>query len=204
MVSKIVRYDTAPIAESLLLVADRNDGFNFESAADQLRALVPVNLRVNEIRRGQTDDVTAKNRIIEMINEGQKIVNYTGHGSVEIWRGNLLTSADVAELTNAEQPTMFVTMTCLNAYFHDLGTNSLAEALMKAGNGGAVAVWASSSLTEPGEQSRMNQELYRLLFGSEGQAITIGEAVARAKAITGNRDIRRSWIFFGDPTTKFK
>jgi hypothetical protein len=204
MVRKIISYDSAAALESLLLVADRNDVFNFEAADNQLRALVPATLRVNEIRRGQTDDVTAKNLLIEKINEGQKIVNYTGHGSVEIWRGNLLTSADAAGLINSEQLTLFVTMTCLNAYFHDLGTNSLAEALMKAENGGAVAVWASSSLTEPAEQSQMNQELYRLLLGAGGQTITIGEAAARAKAAVTNRDIRRSWILFGDPATRLK
>ncbi|HEX8183841.1 MAG TPA: C25 family cysteine peptidase, partial [Blastocatellia bacterium] len=66
-------------------------------------------------------------------------------------------------------------------------------------------VWASSSLTEPEEQARMNQELYRLLLGNGGgQPLTIGEAAAKAKAVISNRDIRRSWIFFGDPSTKLK
>ncbi|HEX8184095.1 MAG TPA: C25 family cysteine peptidase, partial [Blastocatellia bacterium] len=111
MVTKIIGYDTAPKSESLLLVADRNDTFNFEAADDELRSLIPKNVKVNEIRRGRTDDMTAKNLLIEMINQGQKIVNYTGHGSVEIWRGNLLTSADAAQLTNTEQLTLFVTMT---------------------------------------------------------------------------------------------
>jgi hypothetical protein len=203
MVRKIISYDAAPVSESLLLVADRNDLFDFESADNQLRALIPGNLRVEEIRRASTDDVTAKNLLIEKINEGQKIVNYSGHGSVEIWRGSLLTSADAAQLTNSDRLSLFVTMTCLNAYFHDVGTNSLAEALMKAENGGAVAVWASSSLTEPAGQSLMNQQLYRLLFGG-GQAMTIGEATAKAKAAVGNRDIRRSWVLFGDPAARLK
>jgi hypothetical protein len=203
MVRKIIGYEAGPILESLLLVADRNDLFDFEAADNQLRALVPGNLRVEEIRRAATDDVTAKNLLIAKINEGQKIVNYSGHGSVEIWRGSLLTSADAAQLTNTDRLSLFVTMTCLNAYFHDVATNSLAEALMKAENGGAVAVWASSSLTEPAGQAVMNQQLYRLLLGG-GQAVTIGEAAAKAKSAVGSRDIRRSWILFGDPATRLK
>lgn len=204
MVRKIIGYEASPAPESLLLVADRNDGFDFEAADDQIRALLPANLRVEEIRRAETDDVTAKNLLIEKINEGQKIVNYAGHGSVEIWRGNLLTSADAAGLANSNQLSLFVMMTCLNAYFQDVATNSLAEALMKSENGGAVAVWASSSLTEPTAQSLMNQQLYRLLLGSGGRAMTIGEATAKAKTAVSDRDVRRSWILFGDPATRLK
>jgi hypothetical protein len=140
---------------------------------------------------------------IEKINEGQKIVNYIGHGSVEVWRGSALTPADAAELINSDRLSLFVTMTRLNAYFQDVGTNSLAEALMKAENGGAVAVWVSSGASEPDGQSLMSQQLYRLLFGG-GQAITIGEAAAKAKTAVGSRDIRRSWVLFGDPATRLE
>jgi hypothetical protein len=48
----------------------------------------------------------------------------------------------------------------------------------------------------------MNQELVRLLFN--GQGLTLGEAAAQAKAATTDQDVRRSWILFGDPTTRLK
>jgi len=44
--------------------------------------------------------------------------------------------------------------------------------------------------------------LVRLLFNGEG--LTIGEAVKRAKASITDPDIRRTWILFGDPATKLK
>jgi hypothetical protein len=93
-------------------------------------------------------------------------------------------------------------MTCLNGFFHDVYTESLAEALMKAGQGGAVAVWSSSGLTEPEGQAAMNKELMRLLFNGEG--LTIGEAAMRAKRVVSDPDVQRTWILFGDPTTKLK
>jgi hypothetical protein len=34
--------------------------------------------------------------------------------------------------------------------------------------------------------------------------LTLGEATARAKTATNDPDVRRTWIFFGDPTTKLK
>jgi hypothetical protein len=48
-------------------------------------------------------------------------------------------------------------MTCLNGLFHDVYTESLAEAMLKAQQGGAVAVWASSGLTGPEGQVVMNK-----------------------------------------------
>ena len=79
---------------------------------------------------------------------------------------------------------------------------SLAEALIKTQDGGAVAVWTSSGLTDPDAQLQMNKGLVRLLFNGEG--LTLGEATAGAKAATIDQDVRRSWILFGDPTTRLK
>jgi hypothetical protein len=94
-------------------------------------------------------------------------------------------------------------MTCLNGFFHDAAaTESLAEALLKAPSGGAVAVWASSGLTTPDPQTAMNKALIGYLFN--GESLTIGEAIQRAKASTDDQDVRRTWVLFGDPTTRLK
>ena len=74
---------------------------------------------------------------------------------------------------------------------------------MKAERGGAVAAWASSGMRLPMEQSEINRELYRLLFG-QGEALRLGEAVMRAKAKAADRDIRRTWILLGDPAIRIK
>ena len=84
--------------------------------------------------------------------------------------------------------------------------DSLGEALMKA-DGGAVAVWASTGMTVPIDQSTMNEELYRLIFGSggiKGKTLTIGEAAERAKARITDSDIRRTWVLLGDPAMKLR
>jgi Peptidase family C25 len=96
---------------------------------------------------------------------------------------------------------LLVAMTCLNGYFQYPVLESLGEAMMKS-EGGAVAVWASSGLTNPDGQAVTNQELIRRLFNGTG--LTIGEATIRAKAAVGDSDVRRTWILFGDPMTKLK
>jgi len=34
--------------------------------------------------------------------------------------------------------------------------------------------------------------------------LTLGEAVRRAKAAVSDQDVRRTWILFGDPTTRLR
>ncbi|HKG20705.1 MAG TPA: C25 family cysteine peptidase, partial [Blastocatellia bacterium] len=126
-----------------------------------------------------------------------------GHGNIDAWRGNLLNSEIAAILENRDRPTLFVMMSCLNGYMHDPAVDSLAESLMKAQGGGAVAVWASAGISTPDEQALMNLKLFQALFsGPVGR--TLGEAARNAKAAVTNPDVRRTWIFLGDPTTRFK
>jgi len=199
MVNKLIRYDQSKPSEEALLVADRNDGFNFEAASLAIEPLL-IGLRATEVFRSRADDETAKNLVIEALNRGQKIVNYAGHGSVDRWRGGLLTSNDATVLENSRL-TLFVMMTCLNGYFQDVAFDSLGESLMKDGRGGAVAVWASSGMTTPDGQALIDEEFYRQL--SDGRA-TIGEAIRKAKTATGDPDIRRTWILLGDPSMRVK
>ena len=80
--------------------------------------------------------------------------------------------------------------------------HNLAESLVRAPNGGAIAVWASSSLTSSASQVAMDRELFRLLF--TGAYPTLGEAIAAAKKATSDIDVRRSWNLLGDPATHLK
>ena len=65
-----------------------------------------------------------------------------------------------------------------------------------------MAVWASSGISDAGEQADMNLELYRLLFN--GEDLTIGEATMRAKRAITDKNVRKTWILFGDPTTRLE
>jgi hypothetical protein len=207
MIEKIVAYDQSIPSGSVLLVADRNDGFDFEGASRDLRALTPPALRVDEINRGQLDSATARSILVSAINRGEKVVNYIGHGSVDLWSGGLLSSEDAAALTNIGHLPLFVMTTCLNGYFQDPGLDSLAESLMKAPRGGAVAVFASSGMTGPAGQAAINREMFGLIFGSstiEGKPLTFGEATLRARKAVGDVDVRRTYILFGDPTGRLR
>jgi hypothetical protein len=95
-----------------------------------------------------------------------------------------------------------VVMDCLNGYFQDRVLLGLGEALLKAPNGGAVAVFASSGSTIPDGPHLMSRQLYLLIYGS--QSIPVGDAIKQAKAATDDIDVRRTWIFFGDPSMRIR
>jgi len=203
LVSKIVGYQQAAPMQEVVLVADINDTFNYETVSEELRGLLPSSIVVRKIFRGDFGtDGEARNALIGGINQGPLLVNYFGHGSVELWNGSILSRGDADALINGWRLPFFINMTCFNGMFHDVYTESLSEALLKAEEGGAIAVWASSGLTEPEAQAMLNRELIRILFN--GESITLGEAVKRAKAATPDPDVRRTWILFGDPTTQLK
>lgn len=202
MVAKIVGFEQSSGAGGVLLVSDITDGYDFESTSSELRSLVPSGMRVEEIRRSQTEASAARSQLIESLNRGDKIVNYSGHGSVEMWRGGILTPADARSLTNNQPLPLFLSMTCLNGYFQDPVSDSLAESLMKAERGGAVAVWASSGFVEPGPQAVMARQMFQLIFGSD--SMTVGEMINRAKASVSDIDVRRTYTLFGDPSTRLK
>ena len=202
VVSKIVEYDRTPVqawTKNVLLVAD-DDG-SFAQQSEELASSLPAGYTASRIYRGWLGDTLAHDTLTNRVNEGQLVVNYTGHGSVGIWgsNGQLLTGADVAaNFTNRPRLPFVVSMNCLNGMFNQVwDEESLAEALLRSSNGGASAVWASSSVTSSATQAVVNRELFRLLFS--GTYATLGEAVAAAKRAVTVPDLRRSWIFFGDP-----
>jgi len=187
-------------AKSVEIVTDRESEVPFSKGGDALAAVVPAPLTTDRIDIGTNSDPTSAIR--NAFNRGSLLTNYIGHGSVEIWSDYVFDSNMAAVLTNGDKLPFVVTMNCLNGYFHDMFTESLAEALLKSPNGGAIGVMASSALTSPDQQLLVNVELYRQIFS--GTSPAIGDAILKAKQATKDLDVRRSYILFGDPTMKLR
>ena len=141
--------------------------------------------------------------IVSAMNNGSLLVTYIGHASVEIWADYVFASSDAAALTNGNRLPVVIGLDCLNGFFFDIFTDPLAKALLRAPNGGAIAVWASSALTQPDQQAQMGRELFSQLFRTD-TSLTLGQAVIRAKYVVIDPDVRKSWILFGDPTMKLR
>ncbi len=206
MVGKILSYANGQAASwtnKSMLVADTDDpSVSFSQAAQAVQKLLPPTMNVTDVFASALGPSTARLNLLEGINSGQLLVNYNGHGSVEIWGSGLFNDSLASALNNGNKLPVFIAMNCLNGFFHDVYTESLAEALMLAPNGGAVAVWASSGLTAPGPQFQMDQTLVKTLFAQP--SITLGDAVLFAKSGIADQDVRKTFILFGDPLMRLK
>src|SRR6185369_252004 len=128
MVSKILAREAAlrdgkqagSWANRVLLVSDENFEFNFENATAALKPLVPKTMSVQTVAVERVG-AAAPAEIASRLNDGELLVNYAGHGSVERWSNQgIFGDAEAAALANGERLPVFVLMTCLNGFFADL------------------------------------------------------------------------------------
>ncbi|HZQ20715.1 MAG TPA: C25 family cysteine peptidase [Terriglobales bacterium] len=207
MVSKIVGYDTTTAGSwtnQAMVIADVDDPtLSFSQDSISIQKLLPSTMNVTDVFAGTLGPAVARQDLLAGIENGQLLINYNGHGSVEMWSGSdLFDDMAASSLTNGSKLPVFVIMNCLNGFFHDVYTESLATALMLSQNGGAVAVWASSGLTAPDPQFQMNRAFVQTLFSQP--TITLGDAIVFAKSNVADEDVRRTFIFFGDPLMRLK
>ena len=207
VVAKIVGYENGgspgPWASQVLLVGDQNRDYDFASATNALEQLLPPSLAVTKIQADGQDPSVVHQQLVEALNNGQVLVNFLGHGSVEQWSlSGYFADADAATLTNGGNLPFVVSMDCLSGFFHDVYTTSLAESLLLAPGGGAVAVWASSGFTTADPQATMDRALIGQLVANPTS--TLGAAILKTKAGTTDSDVRRTWILFGDPAMRLR
>ena len=206
IVGKLVRRPNVPPAETwangVSIINDIPSGAPFATGATALAALVPSTYAVDRIDFTGKTVAAARTQVMNSFNQGRLLTHYVGHGSVEIWGRSIFTSVLAGQLTNGDRLPFVTAMNCLNGYFHDTFQVSLAEALLRSSNGGAIGIWASSARTSPDQQLIAAKEFTRLVFGAT--PITVGDAILAAKRATNDSNVRKSWILFGDPTIRLK
>jgi len=205
LVSKIVGYEQGDFAGSwnaqAVLIADQNVDTNFTSAAASAAATLPSSLLISQILADGADPGTVHSQIVSALNNGALLVDYNGHGAEQQWSFvDLFDNNDVAALTNGGRLPVYLLIDCLNGLFQDVYAQSLGKALILAPNGGAVAVWASSGFTNEPPQASMDLALLQQMAASPNDPL--GLMILRAKNVTTDNDVRRTWILFGDPSMK--
>lgn len=186
-----------------LLVSD--DEVYFDTTSDALAvSLTDSGFEPQKLYMTEKEDIHED--IMSAINEGVGLVNYVGHGSVEVWGDErVLKAEDAAALRNRGRFPIFTTFTCLNGYFNHPDVDALAETLLTAPNGGIVAAIAPSSRTTTYQQFQVADIFFAQLL--TGQVTTLGEALQIAKqenAENSNaRDVIYSYNLLGDPALHF-
>jgi uncharacterized repeat protein (TIGR01451 family) len=205
VISKIVNYERntsqGSWQQQALVVADQNIGVDFSGEADMAAALLPPSLVATKILADGQSTTAVSQQILDAVNTGTLLVNYTGHGAEQQWSfSDLLDNNSAAALSNGGRLPVFLLMDCLNGFFHDVYAESLSTALLLAPNGGAVAVWASSGFTTAPPQAAMDQALLRTMAANPTQPL--GRSILKSKLKITDPDVRRTWILFGDPAMR--
>jgi len=205
VVDKIIAYEqSAPPGDwrqRVVLVADGQDP-DFAAQSD---ALADESVRdpyeVIKIHAASLDDpqyVLARELAL-----GGVVVNYTGHGSIDAWsEDRIFCSEDIASLANDGRQPMMIMMSCLVGFFDHPERQAMAEELLLAKDGGAIAVLAPSSLTLSSDQGPLDRALVKALLS--GEVPTVGLAIMEAKRslpleTQGQRDVIETFTLFGDP-----
>ena len=126
----------------------------------------------------------ARDEIINTLEEGSLLVNYSGHGGEEgLAQEGIFTAEDAKELDNFDRLAIFVTATCSFGWWDLANYQSGAEELLLNPNGGAVALMTTVRLVYTSEDvNSLNVGLNRQL----ARCCLPKIPVSGCKAITAN------------------
>ena len=176
---------------------DANTNYNFSGGSRNMATYFPSTVTVNYSDFTGADAAGFRANIISRINSNPAVVNYFGHASIGSWSGSqIFRSADVPALTNSQGAPFMTLINCLNGDYAEANMLSVAEAMMKQRFGGASAVWAASGSNGAFDQEYMTKDFYKKVF----LGMPLGEAARQTKMLYTNLDLRRTYVFFGDPT----
>jgi hypothetical protein len=189
------------LSRGALFACDVSTDYDFCGMSGRIRDQLPAGTPNVIVSR---TDLNASATLVNEMNTGKYITNYSGHGATGTWQsGSFFSNTQVAQLTNINSPTIYTMLTCLNGFFHNTVNVSLAETLLNSTNGGAVAAWASSGLTTPDVQEVMGKRFYNQI--GLGNITRLGDLIIDAKTVVpGGSDVRESWVLLGDPMLKVR
>ena len=143
--------------------------------------------------------------IKQRMNEGALIMNYSGHGAAYgMSHEFVLRTPDFAEATSLRLP-LWMTASCDIMPF-DGQEDNIGETAMYNKRGGAVAFFGTTRTVYANYNEAMNLAFTRYVLGKDenGQRMTIGEAVRRAKCdlVSQGKDMtpnKLQYTLLGDP-----
>jgi hypothetical protein len=234
MVQKILDYEQAANTKTwqkdILLVADnQTEDYErvFEVINDEAAGLLPAAMNP-PLKAYLNDYVVPRDLTVDIksgFDNGSLIINYSGHGGMQLWAterifdiGNAWPTfyhdvADLAEVIEADKGMypFVVSMSCLTGYFGGLGSwenPSLMETLLRAENKGAAAALMPTGETTTDGQHILNTALLEALFSDDirqlGPAIAAAKQTLLANGGDQYEQTSATFLLFGDPAMTLK
>ncbi len=146
----------------------------------------------------------ANKKFKNLLQSGQLVVNYTGHGAPSgISKAKFYTKDDAKSLNVARLP-LFITATCEYTRFDDYDT-SAGEYVLLNPTGGGIALFSTTRTVYSDRNFTINEQFCKYLFtkGADGKYPRLGDVMMRAKRNVGDTTINKlAYLLFGDPALR--
>jgi hypothetical protein len=206
LVDKIINYEkqiTRSVSndKKVLVLADNQES-SFHLEGKNFLQTFPQSFQ-KELFSPEPGSSTSGSKVIELWQAGFQWIAYFGHGSIQQWGSeNLLASDMVEKMPDQPDPPIVLQFTCLSGLFTHPTVESLSEALLWKSKGGAIALFAPTSLTLPGDQSFLSQKIAEQLISSDNHRL--GDVLLSAWQDTAElpveiNDVLRTFVLLGDP-----
>lgn len=146
----------------------------------------------------------AKNRLDNLLKSGVLFFDYSGHGGYNaITNESMLSLREIEQMSNPNHA-FWLFATCSFAHC-DAGKRSSAEAAVLNPVGGAIGVFSATRTVYAAQNTVLNRNVCDTLFGHSNPFhydMTIGEAMAAGKNMTGNDPNKMAYVLLGDPAIR--
>ncbi len=209
VVAKIVQYETQPLPGgwngAVTFVADDADGAgDFAAASDALASTyvtAPFTAQRVYFTPPATPLTATQQAVLNALNAGALLVQYTGHSSWQQWAAERLFHLDdLSAVHNDRRWPIVLEMTCFTGAFHRPEPTLDVGLLIQQG-GGAVATWGATGLGVGTGHNLLAAGFLQAVFSDTVR--TVGEATLTGKlslvAAGQNGDLLDTFMLLGDP-----
>lgn len=160
--------------------------------------------KVNEFEYpwdAQREKPEAKQALLNGINNGAAIVNWFGHGAINVWADeHIFMAEDLGNLHNNGEYPLISAFSCSVGEFDQPSQRCLSEYCLLAQNSGAIATISATREAYASDNQKLASNFFLACFDtSDSAAQTMGEALMLAKQI-GQDDNQKSYSYLGDPS----
>lgn len=151
----------------------------------------------------------------ETINNGVGLINYAGHGDLNIFNTSVFSSIDILNLENQGKYPWVISVACNHGAFAN--ETCISEQWLRVSqNGsstGAIAACGSSILMSWAPPMKTQKEIVGFITNADpsNEKKTIGGIFYNAQMkmleqyqAEEGEEVMQTWILFGDPTTEFR
>ncbi len=150
--------------------------------------------------------------LVSTLNDGTLVLNFSGHGNEDfLMQENVFGRSDLARLTNADSPSVFITATCDFGRYDMPERQSTAEELLLMAEGGSIAlfttvrvVWTIGGGLETlnvGLNRALNREIFKP--DESGRPRRLGDILYHTKNTrAGLQGNSHKFNLLGDPTMR--